>query len=160
VAGSTYSTQPDLNLDADRLIELTDTSAAPGVLNQTVVDNTSLQAQSIIDARLGGTYLVPFDANSQAVPDAIRRLHAALWRYLLFEHRDALNIPPSEEDAYKQARSDLKDLASPDDGGEFLLGATRVSGAAGSTSEGSFSADRMNTAPVCPTFGRYRDKLG
>jgi hypothetical protein len=160
VAGSVYSSEPDLNLDADRLIELTDTSAAPGVKNQALVDSLSLEAQDDVDEVLTGVWVVPFNNTDNPVPAPIRRIHAARWRYLLFQHRDALNIPDSVVAQWKSEEEKLADYGTPGDGGRILIGAQMVSGAGADPKMGSFAADPDNTKPAARIFGRYRDTLG
>jgi phage gp36-like protein len=158
LAGSYYSSEADINLDDQRAIELTESAAALGQLNQSVLDQTSLDAQDEIDDRLGGTYAVPFPAGN--VPPAIRRLHKKVWKRLLFERRDTLAVPPTVEADYQKALADLEDYATPGDGGRILVGAARVSAATGSSSAGSFSSDPDSIAPVARVFGRYKDRLG
>lgn len=158
MAGSAYSSESDLNLDADRLIELTDNASAQGVKNQAVLDQTSFDAQDEVDDRLQGTYVVPFTVGN--VPPAIRRLHAKVWKRMLFEHRDSLQVPATVEVDYQKALADLDDYASPGDGGRFLPGATRVGSALGAPSAGSFSSDPDSNEPVRRVFGRYKDRLG
>jgi phage gp36-like protein len=101
MAGSAYSSESDLNLDADRLSELTDTAGAQGVPNQTVLEQTSLDAQDAVDDRLQGTYVVPFAPPN--IPPAIRRLHAKIWKRMLFEHRDSMQVPATVEADYQKA---------------------------------------------------------
>lgn len=157
MAGSAYSSESDLNLDADRLIELTDTSAAQGVKNQAVVDQASFDAQDAIDDRLLGTYVVPFTGT---IPPAIRRLHAKIWKRMLFEHRDAMQVPSTVEADYQKALADLDDYASPGDGGRIIPGAAQLSSRGTSPSTGSFSSDPDSMQPVARVFGRFKDRLG
>lgn len=157
MAGSAYSSESDLNLDANRLIELTDNSGTQGVKNQAVMDQTSLDAQDEVDDRLQGTYVVPFTPGN--VPPAVRRLHAKIWKRMLFEHRDSMAVPATVEADYQKALTDLDDYASPGDGGRFLPGANVLSSRGTSPSAGSFSSDPDSNQPVARVFGRYKDRL-
>lgn len=156
MAGSTYSPQSRLNLSDERLVELTDTPEAQGQIDQTTLDDTSLDAQAEIDDRLQGTYVVPFSP----VPETIARLHSKIWKRFLFEHRDAMQVPATVEADYQKALTDIDDLASPGDGGRILVGATRIGSALGAPSAGSFSSDPDSNEPVHRVFGRYKDRLG
>jgi phage gp36-like protein len=158
MAGSAYSSESDLNLDADRLSELTDTAGAQGVPNQTVLEQTSLDAQDAVDDRLQGTYVVPFTPPN--IPPAIRRLHAKIWKRMLFEHRDSMQVPATVEADYQKALLDLDDYASPGDGGRFLPGAAMLSSRGTSPSAGSYSSDPDSNEPVARVFGRFKDRLG
>lgn len=160
MAGSVYSSEPDLNLDASRLIELTDSDAAPNVKDQALVDTLSLEAQDDVDEVLAGVYVVPFNNTTNPVPAPVRRIHAARWRYLLFQHRDALNIPDSVKEQWASEEEKLTDYGTPGDGGRILLGAQSISGAGADPKTGSFAADPDNTKPATRIFGRYRDTLG
>lgn len=158
MAGSIYSAQADLNLDADRFIELTDTSSATGVINQAVMDLTSLDAQDDIDGMLQGTYVVPFLAGQ--VPAPIRRLHARLWRFKLFQHRDSLSIPADIRKDFEEVMADLVDYGNAEDGGKVLVGAPRVSMLQFAGGPGSFHADADATDAPVRIFGRLKDGLG
>lgn len=159
MAGSVYSAESDLNLDATRLIELTDNTVAPGVKDQTLLDALSFEAQDIVDEELAGVYAVPFTAGN--VPSPIKRIHAKLWRYLLFDHRDTLAVPESVREDNKEAMAKLDDYAKPGDGGRFLLGVTPSGNATAPTANaGTFSSDIEDTYTSSRIFGRYRDKLG
>jgi phage gp36-like protein len=159
MAGSYYSDPTtDLDLSADRLIELTDTSAAPGVADQATIDRAGREAQRIIDSALVGVYVVPFPQGQ--VPLDITRLHADIHRYLLFKHRDVLSIPESVADEYKLARADLDDYSTPD-GGKILIGASMAgSGTAPGSTVGAFSSDVDDTRPAARRFGSFKDGLG
>lgn len=159
MAGSVYSSEPDLNLDPTRLIELTEVPTAIGVKDQATLDLVSLEAQDDIDERLSGVYVVPFQPGQ--VPAPIRRIHAARNRYLLFQRRDALNIPDSVKEQWKSEEEKLDDYATAGDGGRILMGAARISAATGPTpSGGTFSSDIGDPNPPARVFGRYRDRLG
>jgi phage gp36-like protein len=156
VAGSVYSSESDLNLDPNRIIELTELPSAIGQKDQATLDATSLEAQDDVDEMLAGVYVVPFTAGN--VPGPIRRIHADRWRYLLFKRRDVMAIPDSVKDEWAAAEKKLEDYASPGDGGRVLLGAARVSSATGpAPTGGSFSSDVYDTRPARRIFGRYRD---
>lgn len=159
MAGSVYSADADLNLDAKRLIELTDSDAAPNALGQSVIDKAAEDAQDEIDEALAGVYPVPFTAGN--VPASIMRIHVRLKRYHIFEHRDAINIPEQIAKAYDESLAKLADYATPGDGGRILLGVGRINSGTGPTSNvGSFSSDIDDTRSAARVFGRYRDKLG
>jgi phage gp36-like protein len=156
MAGSTYSQRSRLNLSDDRLVELTDSTAAPGVIDDSVVDDTSLDAQAEIDDRLAPTYPVPFDP----VPSAIERIHSKIWKRTLFVRRDAMQVPPTVEADYQKALADLDDYATPGEGGRVLIDAQMRSARGGSPAAGSFSSDSESNEPARRVFGRFRDRLG
>lgn len=154
---SYYSGESDLNLDPSRLIELTETDQAVGVKDQATMDALSEDAQDFIDAKLRGTYAVPFPDGQ--VPRPIRRLHARVWRYYLFEHRDALQIPDSIVKDFERASAELDDYGNPDGGA--ILDAPLASAATGPAPNlGTFSSDVDDPYDARRKFGRYRDKLG
>lgn len=155
MSASYYSSQDDLNLDSQRLIELTEDESAVGVLVQSVLDNLSNDAQALIDGELYGEYLVPFVVDE--VPVAIRYLHADIWRYLLFKRRDSLVIPASVAEDMKQARTDLRAFAERT---KLLPAPTAAASTAPGIGYGSFSADVADHRPAERLFGRFRDKLG
>jgi len=159
MAGSVYSSESDLNLDPQRLIELTELPTAIGVKDQPTMDATSLEAQDDVDEMLAGVYVVPFTVGS--VPAPIRRIHASRWRYLLFERRDTLSIPADEVAKWKASEAKLEDYATPGDGGRILIGAARINAATGPLSNaGTFSSDVGDPNPAARIFGRFRDRLG
>lgn len=158
MAGSVYSSESDLNLDPNRIVELTEVPTAIGVKDQPTLDVTSLEAQDDVDDVLAGAYVVPFLVGQ--VPAQIRRIHAARWRYLLFFRRDTLSIPPEETAKWEAALRKLEDYAR-NEGGHVLLGAQPISAVTGPTpTGGSFSSDGCDTRPARRVFGRFRDGLG
>jgi phage gp36-like protein len=157
MAGSTYSDRSRLNLSEERLVELTDTPEAPGIVNDEVVEDTSLDAQAEIDDRLGPTYPVPFTA---PIPGPIERIHSKIWKRMLFERRDSMQVPASVEADYQKALADLEDYATPGDGGRVLVGAQMHSARGSSPAAGSFSSDAESNEPARRVFGRFRDRLG
>lgn len=103
-----YSDEADLNLDDRRLVELTDTELAPGAKNTAVILREGWGANGEIDLKLRRLYIVPI---AVAVPSEIRSLHADIWRYRIFKHRDAMNIPDQIAEGYKVAHKTLDMIA-------------------------------------------------
>jgi phage gp36-like protein len=157
MAGSTYSPQSRLNLSDERLAELTDKPSAQGVIDPAVLDETSLDAQDEIDNRLQGSFPVPFVA---PIPPTIARLHSKIWKRILFERRDSMQVPLTVEADYQKALADLEDLATPGGGGRILVGTAGTGSALGAPSAGSFSSDPDSSEPVARVFGRFKDRLG
>jgi phage gp36-like protein len=97
-----YAETTDLNLSDRRLIELTDSEDAPGVLDQDVLDRTLTETQSIIDSLLRTANLpVPFP--DDAVPPVIKVITPWIWAYRLFRHREVMEIPKPIVDDYTRA---------------------------------------------------------
>ena len=104
-----YAVQADLNLSTERLIELTDNPAAPGVIDSAVMTKTEVEAESIIDAALTGVVTVPFSA---PIPPIIVTICAWIWAYRLYRHRPEMEIPKPIVDDYEMAMDMLKNLAA------------------------------------------------
>lgn len=152
MAGSYYSDSTELFLDAQRLVELTDSAAAPGVVNQTVIDRASRKAERLINMKLRGRYIVPF-AQGQ-VPDEIAELHADLTRYFLFAYRDSMNIPAAVAEEFKMATADLDDYA--DANGGLMLDAPLRAATDATPGGGGGAISTSATDPALPPriFGR------
>lgn len=103
-----YAVQADLNLSTERLIELTDTAAAPGVIDTTLTGQLLTESQGIVDAYLAGSIPVPF---ADPVPAIIRAITSWIWAYRIYRHREVMDIPKSVLDDYAMALSLLEKLA-------------------------------------------------
>jgi phage gp36-like protein len=148
-----YSDRSDLNMDERRLIELTDSDAAPGVPDEAVITKTGVDSDDLIDGMVAGVYVIPFDV----VPPIIRLISARLRRVYLYEHRESIDMPPTVRDGGKWALDTLKMIQTPD-GGMVLPGAARVQSKSPASSPSSGSID---SGEACGRkFGRKRDPLG
>jgi hypothetical protein len=105
-----YSQRADLNLDEDRLKELTDSAQAVGVTSEELIARLAHRVQSDIDTALRGEYVVPFNP----VPETIRWIHADLWREQLYLHRENMVVPPTVTMAADLARKALLELTEAD----------------------------------------------
>src|SRR4051812_17901105 len=117
-----YSQRIDLNMDERRLIELTDSDAAPGVPDEALITRLGVDADDVIDGFCAGMYVVPF---GPAVPPLIRLISRALRRMYLYEHRESIEMPVTVRDGGKWALDTLEKIATPD-GGMVLVGAARL----------------------------------
>jgi phage gpG-like protein/phage gp36-like protein len=115
-----YSQRGDLNMDERRLIELTDSDAAPGVPDEALITKLGVDADDVIDGFCAGMYAVPFDP----VPPLIRLISRALRRMYLYEHRESIEMPATVRDGGKWALDTLEKIATPD-GDMVLVGAAR-----------------------------------
>jgi phage gp36-like protein len=158
VAGSYYSDDADLFIDPSRLVELTDSVNAPGAPGQGVVDRAGIKAQRLIDQKLRGKYVVPFDPG--AVPPEIAELHQEIKRYFVFAYRDNLPIPDEVAESFKLAVADLVDYA--DANGGLMLDAPLRAAADGTVAGGGGAISSDPAQPVLPPriFGLGRDRLG
>jgi phage gp36-like protein len=161
VAGSYYSDDDDLPIEAQRLVELTDSASGVNVVDQGVIDKASRDAQTKIDGRLRGKYVVPFPPDG--VPPEIQLLHVDIKTYFIFRHRDMLAVPDGVRDDYKQAMADLDDYADADGGlilsAPLVQAPVDVASDAGPAHGASFPRDPLGE-PNRVIFGRNRDRLG
>ena len=93
-----YADEDDLNLDATRLVELTDSAAAPGVKDEALLTRLRVESEAIVNGILAGSGLLPF---SSPPPALITFCTAVIWKYRIFVHRDAMSIPAMVADDYK-----------------------------------------------------------
>lgn len=94
-----YATQADLNIDATRLIELTDSAAAPGVIDTVLLARLETEAESILNALIAGNVTLPFTT----VPPIITFITAAIWARRLYRHREIMTLPSNLQDDYDMA---------------------------------------------------------
>jgi phage gp36-like protein len=104
-----YAVQNDLNIDADRLIELTDSAAAPNVVDTTLLARLLAQSEAIVNAQLGGTTTVPFTA---PIPAIITFITAGIWAYRIYRHREVMDIPATIKDDYELAWSMMRQIVA------------------------------------------------
>jgi phage gp36-like protein len=100
-----YAQQGDLNIDADRLVELTDNASAPGVIDNVLLATLETQSETIVNAKLAGAavaggFVVPFTGT---VPAIITFITASIWAYRLYRHRPEIATPQDIADDYKLA---------------------------------------------------------
>lgn len=100
-----YAQQSDLNIDAQRLIELTDNAGAPGVIDATLMATLEAQSETIVNAKLAGVavaggFVVPFPGTAPAI---ITFITASIWAYRIYRHRPEIEMPPDIADDYKLA---------------------------------------------------------
>ena len=100
-----YAQQSDLNIDANRLIELTDNAGAPGVIDNTLMATLEAQCETIVNTMLSGAaaaggFVVPFQALPNT-PPLITLITAYLWAYRIYRHRPEITMPPDIADDYK-----------------------------------------------------------
>lgn len=105
-----YAVQADLNLDAQRLIELTDNSGAAGVLDSSLLGQLESEAESIVNALLSSALIaVPFTGT---IPPLIKFITASLWAYRIYRHREVLDIPQTIKDDYALAWKLLQQIVA------------------------------------------------
>lgn len=104
-----YAVVSDLNLDERRLVELTDTQAAPGQKDAALIARLELDAEAIVNGILGGLPDVPFTG---AVPAIITFCTACIWKYRLYLHREVMDVPQAVKDDYQIAMDLLAKLAA------------------------------------------------
>lgn len=103
-----YAVEADLNLSDQRLIELTDSEAAPGVKDSALLARLETEAEGIVDAMIAGVVVLPFTA----VPPIIKSITAWIWAYRLYRHREVMDVPKSVADDYAMAMALLDKIAS------------------------------------------------
>jgi phage gp36-like protein/phage gpG-like protein len=139
-----YCDRDDLNLADERLVQLTDSNQAPGVINLTLVDKAIADACDYID----GSF--EWEIPDPAQPHSRHRGRWSAWiaRYYLFDRRDSMEMPDTVVRGYKEAKADLDKAASSPD---YELGAERADAdTAPSPSGGALEEN-------CRHFGRGRD---
>lgn len=142
-----FSSIADLNLSDQRLIELTDSADAPGVLDESVVVAMQVRATSKVEAALYGKYTLDPDD----FPAILTQLEADLWKFYLYQHREVMETPKSVQKAY-DAACELLELYRT---GKELLAAAHVSAATEpGYAGGSFSSDSDDRV-----FGREKDSF-
>lgn len=107
-----YAVENDLNLDATRIIELTDSAAAPGVKDAVLLARLEAEAEAIVNAIIGnsvGAVPVPFVA---PIPPIITFCTAAIWAYRIYRHREVMDIPSTVKDDYAMAMDMLKQISA------------------------------------------------
>lgn len=142
-----FSSIADLNLSDQRLIELTDSADAPGVLDSTLLESLHLRATSKVEAALYGRYSLDADD----FPAILTQLEADLWRFYLYQHREVMETPKSVQKAHDSACELLENYRT----GKEALAAAHVSAATEpGYAGGSFSSDSDDRV-----FGRAKDSF-
>lgn len=98
-----YAVEADLNLDATRLVELTDSAAAPNVKDAVLLARLETEAETIVNATIGGAVTLPF----VTVPPIITFITASIWCYRIYRHREVMDIPKTVQDDYDMAMAML-----------------------------------------------------
>lgn len=140
-----FANLSDLNLSDARLVELTDSADAPGIMDAGLVGALQLRATSKIEAALYGKYSLDPDD----FPPILTQIEADLWKFYLYQHRETMDTPSSVQKAYDAACALLEAYRT----GAELLAAGRVNAATEPTSSvGRFSDDCDERV-----FGRAKD---
>lgn len=103
-----YAVEVDLNLSQTRLIELTDSDAAPGVKDTTLINQCEAEAERIVNAKISGSVTLPF----VTIPSIITSITAWIWAYRIYRHREIMEIPKPIVDDYNLALSLLDGIAA------------------------------------------------
>lgn len=146
--GYPYAARVDLRFTEERLIELTDSTATPGVVDESAVTAALVDGAVIIDGKLFGKYVTPVVGPPSS--GVLRLFNADVSRYLLYRRRETLQMPETVKTDYDRA---LRELDRIVDGDGDLLGAPRVGAETGPTPGGGGIED------VKRRFGRSRDGL-
>lgn len=95
-----YCTLDDIKKQVQEttLIEITDDTMS-GQINEEVVNETILYAETLIDGYLRGRYTIPL----QSVPEIVRVLATDLSIYRLYSRRFHTDMPDSINDKYKNS---------------------------------------------------------
>lgn len=146
-----YSVEADLNLSAARLVELTESDSAVGVKDSTLIALLHERATDRINASLYGKYVIdPLD-----FPPILTEIEADIWRFLIYSHREVMEIPKTVQDDYDWADGLLERYRT----GEEALPVAHTTAASGPTpSGGAFNFD-ATAEPNTPVFGRSKDGL-
>lgn len=118
-----YSTAADLNLSPERLIELTESEAMVGVVDTAVFNRLQLRANSRVDGALYGLWVTPV----ASPPGIIVDVEVAIWKYMLYQHREIMETPKRVVADYEWAVNQLtawragEPLAIPAVDGKFAL---------------------------------------
>lgn len=132
---SYYAQSANLNIDANRLIELTDTPTNVGVADMVLVERLGTETDALIDGLLFGKYITPVPA---PIPAILALIALDIWRFRVYSHRETMEVPGEIQREYDRSYSLLKDYAR----GDELLAAVRVQAPSDPiTGGGSFSSD-------------------
>lgn len=104
-----YANSDDLNIDPQRLVELTDNADAPGVVDSALLARLELQSEAIVNAKLSGTVTVPFTGT---IPAIITFITASIWAYRIYRHREVMDIPSPIKDDYEMAMEMLDQIVA------------------------------------------------
>ncbi len=143
-----YCEEIDLNLDEDKLIELTASKDHVDVKDAALIERLLLEAGDRIDGELGGTYLTP----AVTALGVLKYGAADVTRYLIYRHRPNTPMPDDVLKAYEKFMAQLRRWADPNGvpmpGGVKKQAPTDPAPTGGTVGEG----ERI--------FGRKRDRLG
>jgi phage gp36-like protein len=143
-----YGQRSDLNLDEQRLAELTDDAGQADAPNETLITALAEQVDTYIDEALQGTYQTPLP---DPTPAAIRYIRSDLLRYAIYQHRPEMEMPKQIDKDAIAARLRLREFAE----GQAPLAAPRVAAKQEPTdTAGSVSSDSDDRL-----FGRAKDIL-
>src|SRR5437762_948145 len=107
-----YAVRGDLELTNQRLVELTDSAEAPGVINWDKVDRALARAATKIETPLRGKYVIPLNP----VPDVARLWNVDIAKYLLYRNRETMEMPETVDDDYKRALAEIDRVANGNEG--------------------------------------------
>lgn len=96
-----YAVEADLNLDANRLIELTEIPSALGVKDAATLARLEAESEAIVDGVIGGSVTLPF----ASPPRLITFVTACIWKYRLYVHREIMQMPGTVKADYEFAMS-------------------------------------------------------
>jgi phage gp36-like protein len=146
--GHPYGQRTDLNLDEQRLAELTDDTGQADTPNEALISSLGEQADTYIDEALQGTYVTPL---ADPPPAAIRYIRSDLLRYAIYQHRPELEMPKQIDAAANAARQRLREFAE----GAAPLAAARVAAQA----QPYDTAGELDTDTDDRLMGRRKDVL-
>ena len=142
-----YSQRADLNLSTERLVELTDSADAVGVVDEDLLDRLHVRATNKVNAAIYGKYTVDPDDVSEILVE----LQASLWRYYLYAHREVMEVPGTVREDYQAALAQLEKYRT----GMEALDAGHTNAATDPVpTSGSFSSDSDDRV-----FGRAKDGI-
>lgn len=105
-----YAVEADLNLDANRLIELTENPAAIGIKDAVLIAQLEAEAEGIVNAYLAGS--VPGVPFTGTIPPVIKFITATIWARRIYRHREVMAVPANLSDDYLMAMQMLADIAA------------------------------------------------
>ncbi len=106
-----YAETGDLNLSDQRLIELTDSAAATGTLDQDILDACLAESQAIVDGILAPAVTsLPYADGD--VPPLVTVCTGWIWAYRLYRHREVMEIPEAIKADYERAFQLLREMAA------------------------------------------------
>lgn len=144
---STWPDRDDLNIDPKRLVELTDSADARGVVDDDLVERLRMRAVGVVEG-----YCLHYVRPFVDPPGNVREWGLAIWRYLLYSRRaDTMTMPDSVGEDYKSAIRSLEMVAAEKMNLDLPMEAT---GLPPSKTAGGLIAN------VERRFGRGRDGLG